>query len=191
MVIHSRVKRATALVMIPGGGGGMTLISQTVAESAVANFDLTSIPGTYESLRLVIQARGDTAATGTPMLLRFNNDSGANYNWQRDYAAGATGQDSGAGATSVTAGYLVAATAPSGDALTSDILIPGYARTVFNKSFVVVSTSRIATGSSGVISSNIGGYWNSTAAITRITLIPTAGNFITDSVVSLYGMVGP
>ena len=61
----------------PAGSGGMTLISETVA-SANSSIDFTSISGSYKQLMLVWNGIYHSA-TGSQFSIRFNSDSGANY----------------------------------------------------------------------------------------------------------------
>lgn len=67
---------ATAPEWKTPAGGGLTLISETVA-SALSSLSLSSIPATYSELYLVWHGLFPSN-TNTSFGLRFNNDSGAN-----------------------------------------------------------------------------------------------------------------
>jgi hypothetical protein len=75
----------------------MGSLSDTTLGVSAASIDISSLPTTYAHLLLVGQLRSDTAAASTTALLRFNGDTGANYN-------GETLQGLTASATAVAAG---------------------------------------------------------------------------------------
>lgn len=168
----------------------MVPLARSVAGvGGASTLDFTGIEADYENLRLSIQGRGDNASTDIDVLIRFNNDSAANYRRQNL----STGSSSAAGQadaqTSGAVGRLAGATATAGaaGAITVDIL--GYARTVFNKLALARSFVTFGTGAN-TRSRTDDTEWKSTAAITRVTLIPSAGNFAQGTTAVLYGVVG-
>lgn len=175
-----------------GTSGALTLIERKIAGvGGMASFDFTGIAATYESIEVVVSGRSDLAATTNQALLcRANNDSGNNYHWQRSGSFGGTNNDASAGTpvSAATIGSITAATAPAGAAATTRLIIPGYARTVFNKSMLSLSGLRYAAGAS--LQHSFHAEWASTAAINRLTLLPASGNFLEGSVVTLYGISG-
>lgn len=65
--------------------GGMTSITSGTLPTGSGTLTLSSIPGTYKDLMLVLRAwRPATTAAGCD--LRFNNDSGNNYYYSSQYA---------------------------------------------------------------------------------------------------------
>lgn len=185
----SNAKKRVQIGNLPGGGGGgaMVLITQTVLGADTASFDFTSIPATYESLKLVLTARGAASAAFVNGLLRLNNDSAGNYQWQYMEASN-TSLSGGrnAAATAITFGALPAGTATANKAGQSEILIPGYARTVFHKSTFAIGG--YWNGTAGLVFLNVAGEWAATTAIDRVTLLPSSGNWLAGSVCSLYGI---
>lgn len=174
-----------------GASGALTMISDTTLGSDTANFDITSISGSYKHLLVVFQCRSTKAAsTADWMTMRFNNDSGSNYDTQLQQDYNTTEQAfENLGQTSITwIVELPAASSASGDAGGGFILIPNYAGTTWNKTCNWLGAGRQNTGSGNWHSTKGAGNWRSTSAITRITLIPTAGNFKTGSRVTLYGI---
>ena len=172
------------------------LIHQTVVGAAgAANVDITTIPVGYENLELVIMGRSGAAVTNTPLMLRFNNDSAANYFWQRDgsYAGtsgGASQANGEAGAALVTAatiGEVTGASAPAGSFGSTRCLIPAYGRAI-QKATLSNTTCRYAATDMTLFL--FGNAWLSTAAIDRITVYPSSGSFVENTVVSLYGIKG-
>ena len=171
--------------------GAATVISRTVVGAGgAANVDLTAIPATYENLEVMIIARDDAAITNHTLLVRLNNDSGANYNWQRmgSFDGNNGNNAEGVGQTSATVGEVTGSTAPAGAATTTRLMLPGYARTVFNKTILSLSGGRYGAASSLIY--QFVSEWASTAAVNRITITPLSGSFIEGTVVTLYGISG-
>jgi hypothetical protein len=170
-------------------GGAMTRIgSPIVLASPAPNFDFTSIPSTYNHLKIIIQARGDTALGQTDVQMRLNNDGGANYDNEL-----LNGINTTASASNVTAGVdnyignVPAASATAGFAGSLEIVIFNYARTTFYKNYNGISGS-MASAAANALSRFSTGQWRNTAAVSRVTLVPGAGNFDTGSVATLYGI---
>jgi hypothetical protein len=72
-----------------------------VAGVSAASIDVTGIIAGYAHLRLVLQARGDAAVTTTSLLVRFNNDSAANYDSQSQALRTTNANSAAAAATSI------------------------------------------------------------------------------------------
>jgi hypothetical protein len=73
----------------PAGGGGITLIQETVA-SGNTSIDFSSISGSYKDL--IIYWHGlYHSDTGSAFAIRFNSDSGSNYAKQYNYYESTTG----------------------------------------------------------------------------------------------------
>ena len=67
-----------------GGGGDLSKIAEVVLGAAQAVITFAAIPQTFRALRLVWSARSDEVLAGSnTVLLRFNNDAGANYDRER------------------------------------------------------------------------------------------------------------
>lgn len=167
---------------------GLTLIaSSTVSGSSVATIDFSSIPDTYTHLRLYIIARG-TNASAQLMNVRFNNDSGANYGMGRGQRSGpsAWAADGVASGTAANVGTAAGSGAAAGDAMVHFVDIPFYAGTTWNKVTLAMRGGGLFSSQPGI--GVVGGVWNSTAAINRITLLLAANNFDIGSVVYLYGI---
>lgn len=168
---------------------GMAMIANDLKSSAGANFDFTSIVATYGHLRVILYARGDTAATSTAVALRFNNDSGSNYDAQRGVLTGAAGTWTSAediAATSCTFTVVPASTAPADSYGMFSFDIPHYAGTADHKVLSGTGSAKIGT-TTGNFQLRLGsGWWRSTSAINRITLLPAAGNFDAGSRCSIY-----
>jgi hypothetical protein len=151
-----------------------------------ATIDLQSIPATYDDIMITISARA--SSTNENYYLRFNNDSGANYDYNQDVGVQSLTVAAGAGgATSAHAGSMP----PSGSAAnrfgTGTIWIPAYATTDRFKSYQSVWYDP-KDASSGRVGGNSGGVWLSTSAINRITFVTESNNFLAGSRISVYLM---
>lgn len=174
-----------------GGSGALTLITSGSLGSAAANIDLTSISGSYRHLKLVLSIRGTTSAQSVTMKVVVNNDTTAtNYRGQRLALQGNQFYAQNAGATA-TAVYSCEVTA--GTALANSFA--GYEITFFDYS----STSKIKTvrasggfvqdtASGNYLQYETAGVWNSTSAITQITISVATGNLEAGTSYELYGL---
>lgn len=175
---------------------GMELICDLTLGGSQASFDTdtilgvaASIPQVYNHLRLVYMGRSDTAATNSSTSIRFNNDSAANYDYGALQGSSGTPSNSeGIGQTLGYAGEMAAATAVAGATGSVDILIEAYAQATFHKQAIATSIMKYGIAAGNLQQHLHGIHWRSTAAITRIQAILSAGNFIAGSRFSLYGI---
>lgn len=146
-----------------------------------------TIPGGYRHLRLVLLARGDTAAIAVQVNLRANGDAGSDYEGEYSYAVGTavTATDPGLQSSGYL-GQIAAATAPAGACGLITATIPLYAGTTFRKVYTSDYGLTNADTTSGHVIDSVYGEWKSTAAITSLTIFPSAGNFAAGSVCQVY-----
>lgn len=165
-------------------------VSDTTLGVAAASFDLTSLPTTYAHLRLELYLRTDDAAISSNIGIRFNNDTAANYDRQMIYGQAAASTISEVfAATSVSGIIGVANTAPANVFTTAVIDIANYGGSTNNKSFTGSWASKVGTTTTTLQAGLIAGFWRSSAAINRVTLIDvTGGNFAAGSRCSVYVM---
>lgn len=182
-------------INIPGGGGGgasgaMTLIASSTLAANAGSVDFQNIPGTYSSLVLMWTARTTTVGSSLDgMNIRFNADSGNNYDYQTMVAsASAMTVAEILTTSSAQIGTLPQNSVTTGIASVGQAVIPAYAGTVFHKSVVASNTCKIGTASGNLRNQHHSGFWRSGSAITRITLIPQQNNFLADSTFYLYGI---
>jgi len=155
---------------------------------ASASIDFTGLPTTYAHLLIEAYLRGDTAAGNVTAGIRFNNDSGANYNTQGLQANNTT--VTGTGTLSGTSVFtqIAAASAPANAFSPLRIEIPHYAGSVNFKGLSGTSGWETTDTAAGQALNLFTGIWKSTAAINRVTLIVGAGNFAAGSRVTVYAM---
>lgn len=166
-----------------GGGDMVVLFDQTLGSDAASiDTDPTSLSG-YAHLKIILSLR-TTNGSAQNQLLRFNNDSGANYR-HRDWVfnSGGTANSAGSSETSALIGSMPGSGATTGYFAITDIMIPEYA-----------STSKLKqlwhnTYDGGHDAATTGGAsWLSTSAITRVTVLAAAGNLLAGSRMTIYGM---
>jgi len=179
-------------VFISGGGGGdVTRLADSTLGGSAANFDLTSISGSYKHLRLVYSLRSDySGLTYDELRVRINNDSGGNY----DYAAFAWwhnaqyGTAEGINATSAWSSTTTSSTSPANAFATGYIDFADYANTTTHKTIHARGVLRFDTATGNFRIYDGSGHWKSTSALSRITIFPGLGsNWLTNSRVTLYG----
>lgn len=174
----------------PAGAGIGSVLYDSVLSVAGA-ISITSISQSFAHLVLVAQLRGDAVASNRTINVRFNNDTGANYDSQ--YVAGNNATASAAATaaqTSAAVGAIPAASATAGYAGALVLEIPNYSGTTYYKS-AMYRTSKDENGAAAnMVTYNGMVVWRSTNAITRIDLGILTGNFNAGSRVTLYGIVG-
>jgi hypothetical protein len=155
--------------------GGMTkLFDSTVvgADAAIIDTGAGGIPGGYAVLQAFLYGRTDDTGGFGEWYWRFNNDSGANYDWQRLYGADTTVSASkiagDSGIDTLIAGGALAANYFG----MSQITIPNYDGAVGYK-FATLQDGYIDSGNQRAEVRS--GAWRSTAPITRLSISPLTG----------------
>lgn len=155
----------------------------------------SSIPSTFKHLQLRYIGKASDSATAAiyDIAIQFNSDTGANYAYHSLQGAGSSATASG-GASANTVDILsipnsVAALANMFGTGIIDIL--DYASTSKNKTVkTMAGYDTNATSPPGRIGL-YSGFWNSTSAITSISLtLPAGSNWTTTSSFALYGIKG-
>ena len=171
-----------------------SIATVTVGSGGTSEVNFTSIPATYTHLQIRAIGRMTNAGSSTNSIsMRFNSDTGSNYSDHRILAENASMYSQ----NSVSLTYLsqvaqwplASSTASAFGAVIIDIL--DYANTNKKK------TLRSLNGSQGNNTSVAdialaSGLWNSTSAITSISITGTAysGGFAEYSTFALYGIKG-
>lgn len=168
---------------------GIGCISDTTLGGSAASVDISSIVGTYAHLIVVVYARGDAAVAAADFMMRFNGDTAAHYDYQnlQAFAASVGSTESFATATPLI-GIVPGSTAGANLFGACVTFIPHYAGTANNKLALTVSAHKGGVASTQMINTLSGIYWRSNAAINRITVLPTSGNLVAGTRVSIYGM---
>lgn len=155
-----------------------------------STIDFTSIPSIYTNLALMHSLRFSSATGIQNVVIRFNNDSGANYTQRMILAS-----DGSVGGYSQTSGtYFNWNYAPGGTGGTTantynntSLYIPNYASTSITKPILIDDVSEInSTTNYGIGFTS--GFWNSTSAINRITITAPGDTWTSASTAYLYGI---
>ena len=152
------------------------LATVTLASSA-ASVTFSSIPATYRDLILVYNGTVNIGATSA---IRFNGDSGSNYNEVQMYGVGSGSgtSSSSSNQTSLNVGY-------PGTGLTQiSLAILDYSATDKHK------TTLSRSDNAAVVTSAHAGRWASTSALTSISFSTTGViTYAAGSTFSLYGVI--
>lgn len=160
-------------------------ISSTTLTTAAANVTISNIPQTYTDLLIRVTARSDSvggfAYTGS---LYFNGSSGvSSYTYLQ-----AVGTVSGARANNQNIPYWVAGpSATANNFSSSEIYVTNYTSTTNHKQVSIHGAVPRQNASVSGEEAMIAGLWQSTAAITSITL-DVSGNFEAGSQFHVYGI---
>ena len=149
------------------------------------------LPTQYSHLKVIIHGRNDAAVTSAALAFVFNNDTSANYDYQNNLTRSAPNNVAAAAATSINFQSMVGNSDTAGSAMYGEFLIPDYQGTVFRKGIlggIWGKDGTDATGATVFQTATGGGEWRSTAAITRLKIFPSVGNFMVGTRITLYGL---
>lgn len=174
-----------------GGGGGFTRLYNSTLTGAAASFDTgaNAIAAGYSAIMVVLYCRGDTAANSISTVVTFNGDTGAHYDqaFIRNNNGAASAGESAAG-TSLNLGYFPAASATASFFGSAQWLIPNYDNASNFKAgnaqfgfFAITATAEQSWQTAF--------QWHSTSALNQIKVATSAGNFVTGSRMTIYGLL--
>jgi hypothetical protein len=165
-------------------GAFESIATTTVGAGGSGTITFSSIPSTYKHLQL----RTLTRSPGGNVNFRYNSDSASNYwtHWLDGDGATIRGESSGT-STLTYAGFGATATASANVFGSNVIDILDYANTTkYKVSRALSGYDQNGSGWVGLIS----GVWNSTAAISTITITTNSSTFPEYSQFALYGIKG-
>lgn len=166
-------------------------IATTTLTSDTSTVTISSIPSTYKHLQLRIMSKSARTATPlTAIYVTLNSDTGSNYARHLLYGDGTTaGAGANASTTSMYLGYEATSEATVNANMfgVSIIDFHDYANT--SKYKTVRSITGADTNGNGQIRLT-SGLWQSTSAITSISLTDAVDNFKAGSTFALYGIKG-
>ncbi len=158
------------------------IASQTLSSSA-STVTISSIPGTYTDLVLVLRLF-PVNTNVVSVAFRINSDTGSNYSETNIYGTGsAVGSER---FSSGTSGRFGRAIDFRGTAYTAVTHFMSYANTNVYKTILTASANADSPSAPGVERSV--DLWRSTAAITSIDLLAGSNSFASGSTISLYGI---
>ena len=154
---------------------GFALIQDEDKTVDGASFDFTSIAATFKHLRIIAHLRGTTGAGTVAARLRFNNDSAGNY------------RDNNGAAQTQIAITVEGDTGPAGAFSIYVADIANYASSAEWRA-VTLTSSNVGAGAT-TANGPVAGFWtNTAAAISRVTVLPDANNWLAGSRLTLYGL---
>jgi hypothetical protein len=176
-------------------GAGLFLICDSTLGASQASFDTNTIlggniPSTYKDLILRLTLRADEVAVDDQSIMRFNNDSGSNYDYGvfRSFNNAGSGFESRAVSFARIGLHPAASSSSSSQFSSCEVLIPDYNNAAF-KTFLSNYIAVWGTGNSTLEAASAFGLWRSTAAITRIQVLPISGggNWVSGCRFTLWG----
>lgn len=175
-------------VAAEGLSGGRELIAE-VTPTGVGTVTLSSsIPGYYKKLVIEFAIRGTQAANAVDGYLEFNADTTAGNYMAMETHRNAAGFGSNVDTNRIFAKSGISAnSAPANGFAIGVIEIPQYANTNIRKIANALFTMEYDASSvhTQLFTSSV--RWANTAAITRIDIALSAGNFASNTVIRLYG----
>lgn len=158
--------------------------------TGVGTVTFSSLGSGYKAYQLRIVGRGTQAANSVNLLLQFNGDTGANYDYQYAERQGNANNTptSAFAQTSTLGGVLTAANAVANTPADMVVDIAQPEQTTFHKTTRTSGGYKSSNAAAGIFAYEAKGYWRSTAAITSITALLSAGNYDTGTKISLYGL---
>ena len=158
----------------------------TVGAGGASTIDFSSIVGTYTDLCVKLSMRVNAGSGGYQTYVRFNSDSGANYNWRNLLGTGSSAVSQN---TSGDTGMRITMSNSSGDTAStfsnSELYIPNYAGSTAKS----VSADGVSENNATAATADLAaGLWTGTAAITAISIFASGANFVQYSTATLYGI---
>ncbi len=165
-------------------------VIQEVELTGTAAISFANVPQSCVDIRVEGVLRGAAAAASAMHVVRFNSDSGANYDYEEVYGSGASaGAGFTAAGTYAPMGLIAHASATANIFSAFEIFIPGYRDSTHWKQYLARTQAFQAAGLNYVV--QIGGQWRSTSAITQIALLGNAAGgtttFVAGSRATLLG----
>lgn len=160
------------------------IASVTVGVGGAASMEFTSIPATFTDLILYVSTRSST--TEDSFGIRFNNDSATNYSFKQINGNGSVAASAGGTTSNKILGGRQSESGYTANTFgNNSFYIPNYAGSA-NKS---VSVDGVNENNATTVRTQLtAGLYPQTTAITRIDVIPDAGNFVQYSTATLYGI---
>ena len=166
-----------------GKPNAMTAIASTTLSTTATSVTLSSIPNTYDDLRLVVFSRVNTA--GGLIGFRFNSDTASNYSTSTAYSAGSTSGTTRVQSSVYFYGDLATGTTDvQPTAVVVDVF--NYTTTSYNKTALIRVAQETNTGASNTSFSVA--TWRNLNAITSVTILNSDFSFNPGSVFALYGI---
>ena len=160
-------------------GSTYTPIATYTANGSQSVISFTSIVGTYTDLLVIYSASDGTGGNEGNAIVTFNSDTSSGYSWTNLYGNGSVAGSSRATNQNGIYAYCSGASASAG---AGQFHVMNYSNATTYKS--TLNRGNVASGA--VVAR--AGLWRSTAAITRIDMTSSSGNYSSGSTFTLYGI---
>lgn len=160
------------------------LVYSTVLSSSQASI-VAPIPAGFNHLQGIYTVRKDVGGGGAFCWMQFNGDSGLHYQWENQIGNNAPGTSGSALVGFMQMGLLAGASDTTGFFATGTFAIGNVSSGSVAKS--MTSASSLICSGTTYYQATFGGVWNQANALTSVTLLPDAGNFVAGSSLSIYG----
>lgn len=168
-----------------------SIATVTVGAGGTSTVTFSSIPQTYSHLQIrYIGKNTKTTAGWQDLLLRFNSDSGGNY---VGHSTGGNGASTFSGWSGIQTTMQIGNALPTSATGEANMFGGGYIDILDYTNTSKNTTTRSLTGfdkNGSGWSYNQSGFWNSTAAVTRIDLTTDTSLIAQNSRFALYGIKG-
>lgn len=163
----------------------VAIATVTVGSGGASSIQFSSIPQTYSDLCILTSVRFDQSGDNG-LYFQFNSDTGTNYSRRYLYGDGSSAS-SGAASTQVRGmgGVGARSSQTASTFANSSCYIPNY--TGSNSKSVSVDGVNENNGTTADVMF-WASLWNSSSAITSISLFPSSGNIVQYSTATLYGI---
>jgi len=168
------------------------LISTTLlpGNTSFVDFDVSELSSIYKHLQICYVGRTARAAGTDPLMIRFNSDSGANYNSHSLYGYSTTIE---ATYHSTITTWILAVDAIGNAIDDSNRVSSGIIEILdpfnSNKNTVIRGLGGMSGASDPRLAGLFSGLWRNTAPVTTIRVMTFSGsNFLSNSRLSLYGV---
>lgn len=169
-------------------GPKIVCLADSLLAADTASFDIQNIPDDYGILFITAHLRSTQAVTAAAFTLKFNNDGGANYDYQYIQVnnSAVTGGIGSAG-TSIPQSLLGPGSSAGASYMgANQVVIPNYTSSVYKALTTHAYTHH--TGASDAFTRTGGAQWRSTSAIDRITITAASGNILAGSRLTIMAM---
>lgn len=157
--------------------------------TAVASVTFSNPPSGYAHYFLYFKTGSDYPVDIAFLHLRLNNDAGSNYRTRTTVSSDSTPSTSLSSGTAAFIGYIVGANRRDSGFNFSEghIHIQHIKESTF-RTIIANSTMYLGGASPTIWQTHTASHWFLVQGISSITLFPSAGNFVTSSTFTLYGV---
>lgn len=192
-IVADEITDATITSAKFAAGAAYKKLSETTADGTTGTVTFWGINSSYRHLLVTVHGRSSNASTSVELRLRLGNgsvDTGSNYNDQVIIAVGAATPTlaEAQGATYIRVGNLPGSSATASMAGSAEAKILDYAGTTFFKNVIGQNANFTGTTASTGQYAAGGGIWKSTSAVDYVSVLLSAGNFVSGSKITLYGI---